>query len=326
MSESESAVDDPLSKPNSEFSSRRSLHRWFPRWVRIAIAGVLIATPSLILLFEGVGDRLALSIVAWSGWSTIAFVAMQGPGQWRNAVGGILYGIALACITVLLYRWFRPITFASWETFWNIDFPLYAMDLMVGWCLLRILSMISGIEIIDPRVRMRPRWTLARWMVLMAVLAVFIQVWLIRLNWTAKMSMGSIHESMVGPLQESPIVTSRRLWLGIQMAEILFIPFVPILAAGWILAGRSWRWLIFPFLAAVTIAEYALAEILVLEATKSLYPSVIEKEWALWGTFCWFAYGFAAMLVPWMGFRWTDYWTRIPHPPIPNRSESTTKA
>jgi hypothetical protein len=87
----------------------------------------------------------------------------------------------------------------------------------------------------------------------------------------------------------------------------------------------------FPVLAAITIAEYALAEILVLEATKSLYSSVIEKEWALWGTFYWFAYGFAAILVPFMGFRWTDYWRRFPRSPssnasVSNHSESITNA
>lgn len=310
----------------SESTSRGSLHRWFPQWLRILVAGVLIAAPTFILVFEDVGDRLAFSIVAWSGWSAIAFIAVQGPGQWRNTIGGILYCMVLVCITLCLYRWFRPITFASWGTFWNIDFPLYAMDAAIGWSLLRLLSMISGIEIIDPRVRMRPRWTLARWMVLMAVLAVFIQVFLTRWNWTSKMSMGNVGNSMVDPFTESTIVTSRRLWLGIQSAEILFIPFVPILAAGWMLAGRPWRWLMFPVLAAITIAEYAFAEILVLEATKSLYRSVIEKEWALWGTFHWFAYGFSAILVLFMGFRWTDYWSRIPCPPSSNHSESTTKA
>lgn len=294
-------------------ASPGSLHRWLPQWFRILFAGVLVATPTLVLVFEDISDRVAVSIVAWSGWSAIAFIAVQGPGQWRNTIGGILYCAVLACITLCLYRWFRPITFASWETFWSIDFPSYAMDAAIGWCLLRLLSMISGIEIIDPTVRMRPRWTLARWMVLMAVLAVFIQVFLTRWNWTSKMSMGDDG-------------TSRRLWLGIQSAEILFIPFVPILATGWMLAGRTWRWLMFPILAAITIAEYALAEVFFLEATKSLYRSVIEKEWALWGTFYWFAYGFAAILVPFMGFRWTDYWTRIPNPPVLNHSESTTKA
>ena len=315
MSGSESAIDDPLSTPTAESACCGSLQQWFPRWFRILIAGVLIVSPTLILLFEDVDDRLAFSIVAWSGWSAIAFTAVQGPGQWRNILGGILYCIVLACITLCLYRWFRPITFASWGTFWDIDFPLYVMDAAIGWCLLRLLSMVSGIEIIDPSIRMRPRWTLARWMVLMAVLAVFIQVFLARWNWTSQMSMGYVGNSMASPLTESTLGTSRRLWLGIQSAEILFIPFVPIFATGWMLAGRPWRWLMFPVLAAITIAEYALAEILILEATKSLYSSVIEKEWALWGTFYWFAYGFAAILVPFMGFRWTDYWSHIPNPP-----------
>jgi hypothetical protein len=310
----------------SESASPGSLHRWLPQWLRILFTGVLVASPTLVLVFEDISDRVAVSIVAWSGWSAIAFIAVQGPGQWRNTIGGILYCVVLACITLCLYRWFRPITFASWETFWSIDFPSYAMDAAIGWCLLRLLSMISGIEIIDPTVRMRPRWTLARWMVLMAVLAVFIQVSLTRLNWTAEMSLGAIDKSMFGPLPEAPIATSRRLWLGIQFAETLFVPFVPILTAGWMLAGRPWRWLMFPILAAITIAEYAVAEILFLEATKMLYSIAIQKEWALMGTLSWFAYGFAAILVLFMGFRWTDYWTRIPISPSSHHSESINTA
>jgi hypothetical protein len=335
MNESESTIDDPLSIPTAESVRCGSLHRWFPRWFRILIAGVLIASPTLILLFEDVDNRLAFSIVAWSGWSAIAFTAVQGPGQWRNILGGILYCMVLACTTLCLYRWFRPINFANWGTFWNVDFPLLASDTIIGWCVLRIVSMIMGVEITDPSVRMRPRWSLARWMVLMTVLAVLIQVFLFRMNWGAKLLSGffeSFDPSVFdNSLPESPMVASRRAWLGIQLAETLFVPFVPILAAGWMLAGRPWRWLMFPLLAAITIADYAVAEILLLEATKTLFSTAIQNEWALMGTLSWFAYGFAAILVPFMGFRWTDYWTRFPRSPssntsVPNHSESITNA
>lgn len=325
MSESELVDYDPLSKPSSQSPSVRPLHCLLPRWTRILVVAVLIASPILVFLWEDVSDRLVFSVVAWSGWSAIAFVAVQGPGQWRNIIGGILYGLVLAVIVLMLYSSYRPTDFVSWDTFWNIDFPFYVSDLIVSWCLLRMLSMLTGIEIIDPNTRPRPRWSLARWMFLMVVLAVLIQVSMLRMNFAAEMSAVHFDKSNVGPLPESPIVTSRRAWLDIQLAEMLFVPFVPILAAGWMLAGRPWRWLMFPFFAALTIAEYALAEVLFLEATKSLYSTAIDKEWALWGTFSWFAYGFAAILVPFMGFRWTDYWTRFPSSPVSKQPEFTIK-
>lgn len=300
-----------------------SRRRWVPRWMKISLAAVAVAVPLLIACsFEVVDERVALALQTWSVWSVIAFLAMQGPGQWRSILGGILFACLLTALAVPLYSRLRPYAFGSWETFWAIDFPAAAMDLVLGWCTLRLLSMITGIEIVDTKIPRLPRWSLARWFYFVAVLAVMLQASIFKMNWLAEMSAGFVADSTVGPFPESPLVLSRRTWLGIQLAELLFIPFVPLLGAAWMMAGRPWRWLFFPLLAVLAIGAYAAAETLFDQAVyqeawlKRLYPP-IKKEWALLGTLSWFAYCFTAILVPWMGFRWTDYWsgrTRISQP------------
>jgi hypothetical protein len=299
-----------------------------PRWLRIVIVGALVALPLLVVCTT---DRLEhpvdLAMESWSTWSALAFLAMLGPGQWRAAIGGTLYLIVLGFAALFLFRWFRPVDFVSWNTFLNIDVWAVGFRLIKGWCVIRILSMVTGLEFIDPRTKARPRWSILRWFYLMIVLAVLLQTAVAETNWNAELSV--VHAEgadAAGPLPEPPVVTTRRVWFGIQSAELLFIPFVPLLCAAWMLAGRSWRLLLFPALGGISIASYALAELAFQQAvyeeswSRALYPA-LKKEWALLGTVSWFAYGFSAILVLWMGFRWTDYWTKVPSVPQADTSQ-----
>lgn len=267
---------------------------------------------------EGLDDQVHVAIEDWCTWTALAFLAMLGPGQWRTAIGGVIYLVALACAALYLFRWFRPVSFVSWDTFLNIDVWAIGFRLIKGWCVIRILSMVTGLEFIDPQRNVQPRWSILRWFYLMIVMAILLQTMVAEMNWHAGMS--SIHAegaSAAGPLPELPDVTSRRVWLGIQSAELLFVPFVPLLCAAWMLAGKRWRWLLFPLLGGITIAWNALSDVVFWETVyqetwaRDLYAG-LKKDWALFGTASWFAYGFSAILIPWMGYRWTDYWSKYP--------------
>jgi hypothetical protein len=280
------------------------------------MVAVIVAIPLWVVCIT---DRLEypfdVGMESWSTWTALAFLAMLGPGQWRAAIVGIVYVVALGIVSLLLFRWLRPLDFVSWNTFLDIDVWAIGFRLIKGWCVIRILSMLTGLEFIDPHSIRKPRWTILRWFYFMVVLAVLLQTSVAETNWNAELSV--IHaegEIADGPLPEPPIVTTRRVWFGIQAAELLFVPFVPLLCAAWTLAGKRWRWLMFPVFGGITIASYALADVAFQGAVyqeawaRALYPTV-KKEWALLGTVSWFAYGFSAILIPWMGFRWTDYWT-----------------
>jgi hypothetical protein len=270
-------------------------------------------------------ERMPLRVLGeWPVWCLVAWIAMQGPGQWRASLVGLLAAFAWVGVGLVAWPQLQPFHFGSWHTFWTLDAPITLFPLLKGWALFRILSMISGIEIVDPQRTAGIRWSLRRWFLLMIALAVFLQSTVLEMNWYGAMSEGLVPGTLGDePAWQAPGVRSRLAWLQINTVVLLEIPFVPILLAGWMLAGRRWRWVFFPVLGGVVVASYALAEWTVdwvrLQERwlKNILP-VLKKEWALYGTTDWFAYCAGAILVPWMGYRWCDYWSPLTVQPSPS--------
>lgn len=296
-----------------------------PRWVRVGIACALVALPLLIVCTnEDLDERVAYLFQSWSIWSAIGFFAMQGPGQWRSTIGSAMFLVAMTVVSVALFRSYRPTSFVSWDTFWSIDVWAGGFELVKGWCILRLLSMLTGLEIVSPLGRVGPRWSLLRWFYLMLVIAVFLQTSLLEMNWYAELTKDIAGDSMAGPLPVSSATLSRQAWWLVQAATSLNVPWFPVLCAAWMFAGRRWRWAFFPVFLGLCIA-WIYASDTAFEAARgqaqwlrNLLPRADRNPWFV-GTVSWFAYCFSAILVRWVGFTWTDYWscprpTKAPEP------------
>jgi len=296
------------------------------RTLRVCAVGVAVAAPVLASNLW-IDNFYLQSFSSWSIWCVVAWTAMQGPGRWRAAVAGGAYGLVLAVLGLLLWSRFQPEHFASWHTFWRLDFPSFAFSFVKAWALFRIVSLITGIEIADPLGEWQPRWGLRRWFLLMVALAILLQVIVSEMNWYAEITKEFAADSNVGPMPMNPLTRSRNAWLAWNMATMLTIPIVPLLLAGWMLAGRPWRWTLFPFLGAMVVGVHAAAQVAMQFAAAQApwfqgFSGLLQKDWTLFGMMEWIAYGVAAMLVPWMGFRWIDYWS-IPNSRLPSKIGTT---
>ncbi len=254
-------------------------------------------------------------------WCAVAWAGMQGPGRWLAALGGVLLASLMWLAYIASLSVFRPEVLGQWSSVWTIDLPVVLFTFASGWAMFRILSLLTGIEIIDPTRPQPPRWSIRRWLLLMFAVAVFIQSLLYAVQWYSALGGDVTPVNQVGPPAVDPRVQARTEWILVLLVMASSIPIVPILLAGWMLAGKRWRWNLFPILGGLTVASrwggYHLMDWLRAELpwVRSLGIDGLPN-WVAGGILDWFIYANAAMLIPWMGYTWSDFWFRSSVSPI----------
>lgn len=187
--------------------------------------------------------------------AAMMWASMQGPGRWRQTLLGIVYLFGLACMVELVSGIFVGFRF---EVFLEIDLPVTFMQLMSTLSLIKIVSLICGIEIVDRNATKSlttSRWTIRRWLWLLIFIAVFVQTSLAQARWYARMLPTPITNS--GAIGSDLIVSSVPSESWFSSVELLCMLFLissigqtvfPFLLAGWSFSGRRWRLLAIPFL------------------------------------------------------------------------------
>lgn len=309
------SVSDPMGHPRH--AEHEALHdpnmrnRYAVRMVLVCI-GLMIAQGAFCLLNpvdeSGFEDLFTIPM-----WCVIAWIAMQGPGRYLAMLGGVVYlFLMLVVITWLNWR-YRPDVFSNWDTYWEIDLPVVFWFVVKGLLLFRLASLLTGLEIVGATSSIRPRWGIRRWLLLMAVIAIGIQVVVAESNWMVDLA-GLPSDNSVGPPAVNPLESARSQWLVFLLASLPLIPILPVHFSGWMFAGKRWRFYLFPIFGLLLVLHLAGVEKLLqwVELQSSWFGSLgvsIRRNWALVGILETIAYGFAASLIPWVGCRWIDYWT-----------------
>ena len=283
--------------------------------------------PFLISVLGYLYYAIELGVMAWVG--------MQGVGRWRAMVGGLLF---MAYNGITVYAVATIERFSTFDTFWRIDAPSWFLHTFTWVSAIKIGSLLSGIEIADGVEIKRdipPRWTISRMLWLTAAVAVFVQCSLAQVHWF--MSWTGFQNPQSG-LTPGPVGTGTQShWSTSQLLPLLLLAMglknvIPILLAGWMLAGKRWRlWIGIGLVIVMIGVIYGLFEAiewivkqddllmalrfnfdpgLYTIATGTVFSQVLGP---LWWTICvvlnWIVYLCLAALVPWMGYRWVDYWT-----------------
>jgi hypothetical protein len=228
-------------------------------------------------------------------------------------LGGVVY-LFLMLVVVTWLNWrYRPDVFSNWDTFWDIDLPVVFWFVVKGLLLFRLASLLTGLEIVGATSSIRPRWGIRRWLLLMAVIAIGIQVVVAESNWMVDLA-GLPSDNSVGPPAVNPLESARSQWLVFLLASLPLIPILPVHFSGWMFAGKRWRFYLFPIFGLLLVLHLAGVEKLLqwVELQSSWFGSLgvsTRRNWALVGILETIAYGFAASLIPWLGCRWIDYWT-----------------
>ncbi|MCE2812937.1 MAG: hypothetical protein LW850_21320 [Planctomycetaceae bacterium] len=234
------------------------------RFVLLAVGLLFLATVTVLLPYSyynysGGFQKLTLMVLSLLGSTPVnaamMWASMQGPGRWRQTLLGIVYLFGLACMVELVSGIFVGFRF---EIFLEIDLPVTLMQLMSTLSLIKIVSLISGIEIVDRNATKSPamsRWTIRRWLWLLIFIAVFVQTSLAQARWYARMLPTPITNS--GAIGSDLIVSSVPSESWFSSVELLCMLFLissigqtvfPFLLAGWSFSGRRWRLLAIPFL------------------------------------------------------------------------------
>lgn len=173
------------------------------------------------------------------------WAAMQGSGRMRQTLSGLGYVSVLAVVGILVSQYpygIRP------EVLLEIDLPTTFLDLMSMVSLLKMASLLTGIEIID-RVDQgtvpKSGWTIARWMWLLIAIAVFVQTSMVRARWYSEYTSIFPGDLATDGFKRSYSLASVPNVFAVFLITQLSQSTVSLLLAGWVFSGRRWRlWLI----------------------------------------------------------------------------------
>jgi len=311
-----SASDLCVSGLSAQPEASRQIYIWNRPAVRMVLVcvGLMIAQGAIGLLTPREPTGLE-DLTLFPMWCVVAWIAMQGPRRYVAMVGGSVYLVFMVVVLTWLQWRYRPDMFGNWDTYWKIDLPIVFWLLVKGLVLFRLASMFTGLEIVGTEAAVRPRWGIRRWLLLMAVIAIGIQVLVAETNWMVDLA-GIPFDNSVGPPAVNPLESARGQWLLFLLVSLPLIPILPVSFSAWIFAGKRWRLALFPLFGLLTILHLsgveALLEQVQLQSVwfRSLGVAT-PRNWLLVGILETIAYGFAASLIPWLGLRWIDYWTPV---------------
>lgn len=255
--------------------------------------------------------------------AAMMWASMQGPGRWRQTLLGIVYLFSVACIGELLSGLFGGFRF---EVFLEIDLPVTFLQLMSTLSLIKIVSLISGIEIVDRNATKslaRSTWTIRRWLWLLTSIAVFVQTSMAQARWYARMLPTPITNSgAIGSDLIFSSVPSESWFSSVELLCMLFLissigqTVFPFLLAGWSFSGRRWRLLAIPFL---VLAVYSI-KLLCMNLMNKLNSTpgwagfdaynidmllnLPTGEFEIYTALVWFIDVAIASLAFWIGCRW----------------------
>lgn len=204
------------------------------------------ALASIYGYMQPVLHALLDSICALCMDAGMIWAAMQGSGRIRQTLLGLGYVSVLALVVILVSQYPYGIRH---EVLLEIDLPAIFLDLMSMVALLKMASLVTGIEIIDrddAGTAPKSGWTIARWMWLLIAIAVFVQTSMVRARWYSE------YGSILPVDLTIHSLADRTSWL--ESVPNVFAVFlltqlsqsaVSLLLAGWVFSGRRWRlWLI----------------------------------------------------------------------------------
>jgi hypothetical protein len=173
------------------------------------------------------------------------WAAMQGSGRIRQTLLGLGYVSVLALVVILVSQYpygIRP------EVLLEIDLPATFLDLMSMVSLLKMASLLTGIEIIDrddAGTAPKSGWTIARWMWLLIAIAVFVQTSMVRARWYSEYTSIFPGDLASDGFKRSYSPASVPNVFAVFLITQLSQSAVSLLLAGWVFSGRRWRlWLI----------------------------------------------------------------------------------
>lgn len=215
----------------------------------VAISGwILVGLTSLSVLptYEAVSSSfkaLLYVVTACFFEAALAFSALVTPRQWKTTLVALAYVASLLAVQHIAQYQFLP----AYDTVIGIDFPEATYSLLTQWFMLKIASLIFGIELFSEKPPPASVWTVSRLLGIMVCVAMLTQVLILHARWYANLiGDPSIFSHITGPIDHSNFEALNKKLIALKTLTIFGQYVVPVLLACWLASGPKKRWLLLP--------------------------------------------------------------------------------
>jgi hypothetical protein len=191
--------------------------------------------------------------------TTLAFSTLVTPRQWKTTLVALLYVVSLLAVQQIVQYQSLP----AYATFINIDLPEATYTMLSQWIMLKIASLLLGIEFFNDKPPPASVWTLSRLFAIMVCVAVLTQVLIQHARWYANLiGDPSIFNNITGPVPSENFEATHEKLIALKSISIFGQFVVPVLLACWLASGSKKRWLLLPIclLVAVLLEHVAQAQ------------------------------------------------------------------
>ncbi len=295
----------------------------------IAIFGwILVGLASLSLLpaYELVSNsiKVPLYVVASCFFeAALAYSALVTPRQWKTTLVALAYVVSLLAIQYIAQYQFLP----AYDTVFGIDLPEATYTLLSQWIMLKIASLLFGIEFFSYKHPPTSVWTISRLLGITVCIALITQVLILHARWYANLiGDPTIFNHITGPIDHSNFEALHQKLIVLKSITIIGQYVIPVLLACYLASGEKKRWLLLPLclLVAVLLEHFVQTQ----SNRLAFSDSEIRKYWEWLNTRSTYAgllgsltltslsfmltFVLLAILTPTMGYSWRK--SNIPTP------------
>ncbi len=295
----------------------------------IAIFGwILVGLASLSLLpaYELVSNsvKVPLYVVASCFFeAALAYSALVTPRQWKTTLVALAYVVSLLAIQYIAQYQFLP----AYDTVIGIDLPEATYTLLSQWIMLKIASLLFGIEFFSYKHPPTSVWTISRLLGITVCIALLTQVLILHARWYANLiGDPTIFNHITGPIDHSNFEALHQKLIVLKSITIIGQYVIPVLLACYLASGEKKRWLLLPLclLVAVLLEHFVQTQ----SNRLAFSDSEIRKYWEWLNTRSTYAsllgsltltslsfmltFVLLAILTPTMGYSWRK--SNIPTP------------
>lgn len=182
--------------------------------------------------------------------AALAYSALVTPRQWKTTLVALAYVVSLLAVQHIAQYQFLP----AYDTVIGIDLREATYTLLTQWFMLKIASLLFGIEFFSDRPPPASAWTVSRLLGITVCIALLTQVLILHARWYANLiGDPSIFSHITGPIDHSNFEALNIKLIALKSITIFGQYVVPVLLAGWLASGPKKRWFLLPLCLAVAV-------------------------------------------------------------------------
>lgn len=182
--------------------------------------------------------------------AALAYSALVTPRQWKTTLVALAYVVSLVAVQHIAQYQFIP----AYDIMIGIDLREATYTLLSQWFMLKIASLIFGIEFFSYKHPPSSVWTISRLLGITVCIALLTQVLILHARWYANLiGDPSIFSHITGPVDHSNYEALHQKLIVLKSITIFGQFVLPVLLACYLASGEKKRWLLLPLCLLVAV-------------------------------------------------------------------------